>query len=212
MESTGIIPRVVVALVVLNVIKIRQPLVHKYFYKSLFPLNIFVLHCITGGLMLFLYTTIAFAHKPSFGEDFKILLKTHSLSMIQTYQSSYTKALPVNPLNCGWNLKRRTILNSTCNWGFQLSLVSQNTPNVAVIAEGLPTDVDIPFSLPENMGAMVFDSDPTPTEFFEPFTQTESWVWVEERITVSGSGYIVEWHPEGYTGKFGYHQRSRGFF
>ena len=74
-------------------------------------------------------------------------------------------------------------------------------PMVAVIAEGLPEAEDLPFSIPEGMGAVVYQPAANPDNFYEPFTQTESWVWVEERLTVSGEGYIVGWHPEDMTGK-----------
>ena len=151
--------------------------------------------------MLFWITSIAFAHKPSFGDDFNspenaFIVDAPNISIV-VYQSLTCESSEL------W-------LEFEAEENFELYVqlgvpiipgLAEYTPNVAVIAEGLPTEVDLPFSLPENLGAMVFESDPTPTEFFEPFTQTESWVWVEERITVSGSGYIVGRHPEGYTGK-----------
>ena len=46
-------------------------------------------------------------------------------------------------------------------------------PSVAVVAEGLPVDVDVPFQLPEGMGAVVFEATPDAAEFYEPFTQTD---------------------------------------
>ncbi|MEC8276152.1 MAG: hypothetical protein VXZ96_08140 [Myxococcota bacterium] len=76
-------------------------------------------------------------------------------------------------------------------------------PSVAVVAAGFPQDADVPFDLPEGMGALVFDAEPDSADFFEPFTQTESWIWREEwvEITQGGAGFVVGWHPEELTGK-----------
>ena len=53
------------------------------------------------------------------------------------------------------------------------------------------------------MGAIVYEASAEPQNFYEPFTQTASWIWVEERLVLpeSGQGYLVGWHEENQTGK-----------
>lgn len=79
-------------------------------------------------------------------------------------------------------------------------------PSVALLAPGLPAaDEDLPFEVPDGLGVQVFHSDAVdvPGEFYEPFTQTASWVVVEETVDLpeDGVGYLVAWDPAGWTGK-----------
>lgn len=79
-------------------------------------------------------------------------------------------------------------------------------PSVALLAPGLPAaDEALPFDVPHGLGVEVFHSDQVdvPGEFYEPFTQTASWVMVEERVTLPDDGvaYLVAWDPAGWTGK-----------
>lgn len=77
-------------------------------------------------------------------------------------------------------------------------------PAIAILAPGLPA-ADLPFPTPEGVGARVFEaaSAGSPATFYEPFTQTSSWVWVEETVTLpeGGPAWVVAWHPERVTGK-----------
>ena len=79
-------------------------------------------------------------------------------------------------------------------------------PSVALLAPGLPaSDEPLPFAVPDGLGAAVFhgeDAD-APALFHEEFTQTDSWIWVEETLTLPADGpvYLVAWHPGGQTGK-----------
>ena len=77
-------------------------------------------------------------------------------------------------------------------------------PSVALLHPGLPP-VELPFELPDGLdgiGGIIFDAGES-SDFNEPFTQTDSWILVEERIVLpqSGTGYIVAWDPKGWTGK-----------
>jgi hypothetical protein len=79
-------------------------------------------------------------------------------------------------------------------------------PTLALLHPGLPEPAeDLPFEVPEGLGALVFDSTERdePDDFYEPFTATESWVWIEETITLpeAGTGYLVAYDPLGWTGK-----------
>ena len=79
-------------------------------------------------------------------------------------------------------------------------------PTLVLLHSGLPdAEVDLPFEVPEGYGVQLFDSADRdePDDFYEPFTATESWVWIEETITLpeSGTGYFVAYDPMGWTGK-----------
>lgn len=80
-------------------------------------------------------------------------------------------------------------------------------PSVAMLAPGLPPlDRDaVPFEIPEGMGGVVFDTDEVdqPGDFFEPFTQTSSWILVETYVEVDtdGEAYIIAWDRGEQTGK-----------
>ena len=151
--------------------------------------------------MFYLIILSALAHKPSFGESYVSAETAYSVSdpdvSIVVYQE----------ITCD---KPELWLTFDAPEDFELYVqlgvpvmdwLDGYQPMVAVIAEGLPPAADLPFDIPEGMGAIVYEASSRPDNFYEPFTQTSSWVWVEERLNVSGTGYIVGWHPENMTGK-----------
>lgn len=76
-------------------------------------------------------------------------------------------------------------------------------PSMAILAAGLPP-ADLPFDVPEGLGALVYDSSDVEslTVFEEPFTGTTDWILEEETVTLpAGRGYVVAWDPAGLTGK-----------
>lgn len=77
-------------------------------------------------------------------------------------------------------------------------------PSLAIVAEGFP-EADVPFELPQNMGAVVISTDEveTPIDFFEPFTQTDSWILFRDWFDVPPNSdvYLVAYNPDEYTGK-----------
>jgi hypothetical protein len=83
--------------------------------------------------------------------------------------------------------------------------LADHRPLVYVLAEGLPEAVDVPFEVPEGLGAIVFDANEVvePALFYEPFTGTQSWIWVEETLAIpgSGTGYIVALEGTERSGK-----------
>lgn len=83
--------------------------------------------------------------------------------------------------------------------------LADHRPLVFVLAEGLPEAVDLPIEVPDGLGALVFDATDVaePVLFYEPFTGTQSWIWVEETIAIpgDGTGYIVALEGTERTGK-----------
>lgn len=89
----------------------------------------------------------------------------------------------------------------------QLERLEDYRPSLAVVAAGLPEAGldDLPFEVPGGMGAMVIDTADVdePIDFFEPFTQTESWILYREWVEVPEDTdvYLVAFNPEEITGK-----------
>ena len=77
-------------------------------------------------------------------------------------------------------------------------------PSVALLGPGLP-EISLPFEVPEGMGGILIETDDVtePSAFYEPFSQTDSWILYEETLDLpeAGLGYIVAWNPEEITGK-----------
>jgi len=77
-------------------------------------------------------------------------------------------------------------------------------PALALLGPELP-DATLPFEIPAGLGALVFDSAAReqPQEFYEPFSATSSWIWVDEYVELPAAGryYLVAYHPDGEPGK-----------
>lgn len=71
-------------------------------------------------------------------------------------------------------------------------------PRIAVVAPGLP-EADLGFPLPAGTGALVFEADAEPERFDEPFSNTSSWILVEEDVVLpeGGPAWIVAFQPDG---------------
>lgn len=158
---------------------------------------------IKAATVVFLTTGNAFAHKPNFGDSY------HSAETAYEIVDEDISIVVYQEVTCE---DSELWMTFDVEEGYELYVqlgvpvinrLEQYYPSVAVVAAGLPTNADVPFDLPNGMGAVVFESTDAASDFFEPFTQTESWIWAEEWFTlpVQGKGYVVGWHPEGLPGK-----------
>jgi hypothetical protein len=162
------------------------------------------LDLILGAALAAMVTTTAQAHKPSFGGPYARWVEAYDVAdtsiSIVVYQE----------LTCEYD---EVWLRFEAKAGeplfFQLGVpvvdrLEAERPAIALLAPGLPP-VDLPFALPPDVGGQVWRSDDveTPSDFFEPFTQTASWVWIEQTITLpeDGDGYLVAYIPAGTNGK-----------
>ncbi|WP_448376419.1 hypothetical protein [Fervidobacterium sp.] len=70
-------------------------------------------------------------------------------------------------------------------------------PAVAIVGPGLPRTNDLPFEIPDGMGALLFESTDQPQAFYEPVTDTNSWIHITKMITLPETGkyYIVGYFP-----------------
>lgn len=77
-------------------------------------------------------------------------------------------------------------------------------PTLVLIGPGLPA-AELPFAIPEGMGALVYPTEGFEGEYFlEHFTGTESWQLREETVNAAASGthYVMGFHPQEAQGKF----------
>ena len=75
-------------------------------------------------------------------------------------------------------------------------------PVIGVVHDQVTDGVATPFPVPEGLGVQIHGSSGERELFFEPFTQTQSWILLERKVPVpAGSGYITAWDPNGETGK-----------
>lgn len=77
-------------------------------------------------------------------------------------------------------------------------------PAMAILGPALPA-VSLPFSVPDGLGGVVFDSRNTsePEFFDEPFTGTQSWIVGEADVELPAAGqyYVVGYSPNAEQGK-----------
>jgi hypothetical protein len=89
----------------------------------------------------------------------------------------------------------------------KLDRLEDYRPSLVVLAEGLSDDdnEDLPFDVPQGMGSLVIDTSDVeaPIDFYEPFTQTESWILYQEWLSLPENTdvYLVAYNPDEYTGK-----------
>jgi len=76
-------------------------------------------------------------------------------------------------------------------------------PAVAIVGPGLPKTSNLPFEIPHDMGAFLFESTDPPQAFYESVTDTNSWIHITKTIAVPKTGkyYLVGYFaPNGQVG------------
>ena len=75
-------------------------------------------------------------------------------------------------------------------------------PVLGLVHDQVTDGVSTPFPVPEGLGVQLHERSEERALFFEPFTQTQSWILGERKVPVpAGTGYIAAWDPNGQTGK-----------
>lgn len=73
-------------------------------------------------------------------------------------------------------------------------------PSLALLGPGLPPLRGLPIEAPGNLGARVFSTREVeePRSFHEPYSDTDSWILLEERITLPAQGqyYLIVWSEQ----------------
>ncbi|MEE2755499.1 MAG: hypothetical protein VYA30_02505 [Myxococcota bacterium] len=159
-------------------------------------------------LMVFVFTAVgAQAHKPSFSNgEFK------SFDTAWPIQNMATSIVLYHDVTCEsdqlW-LEFSSVGEEELFVQLGVPVIERLTdyrPSIAILAAGLPPINDtVPFEIPDGLGGIVYHSSQieAPTDFYEPFSQTESWILLETTkiIEQAGTGYVVAWVPENTTGK-----------
>lgn len=73
-------------------------------------------------------------------------------------------------------------------------------PSLALLGPGLPPAQGLPIAAPGNLGARVFSTREVkePRLFHEPYSDTDSWILLEETITLPAQGqyYLIVWSEQ----------------
>lgn len=73
-------------------------------------------------------------------------------------------------------------------------------PSLALLGPGLPPAKGLPIAAPGNLGARVFSTREVaePRPFHEPYSDTDSWILLEETITLPSPGqyYLIVWSEQ----------------
>ena len=160
--------------------------------------NIFV-------LMLFLNTTLLYAHKPIFtsqtGADPNTAVRIEQPSISQVIYRSLSEDTPQLWL----------AFDATKDFELYVQIgipvierLKYFKPAFAVLGPDLP-NLSLPFSMPNDIGGRTFTTvDTEPRFFHEHFTQTDSWILRSETITLPSEGryYVVVYSPCEVEGKF----------
>ena len=156
------------------------------------------------GIVILLTASGAWAHKPSFANDYFAAESAYAvddpdISIVLYAEMTCTESelwmqMETGPRNEVWVELGVPMLDR----------LEEYRPSIALVAPGLP-ETDLPFEIPDNMGATIIHTDDVddPVYFYEPFTQTESWIlyqgWLE--VPADEEVYLVSWNPDEFTGK-----------
>ena len=155
-------------------------------------------------MILFSVLALGFAHKPSFGDTYTDQELAFEIQDPNISIVLYDEVTCEDPLL--W-------MSFEATAGFDLYVqggvpeierLSDYKPTIAIIAPGFPEAEDaLPFDIPEGLGVVVLEPEEEPSDFYEPFTQTSSWIWIEDTLTLpeDGTGYVVAWNNTDTTGK-----------
>ena len=157
------------------------------------------------GLLLVTFgTNPAFAHKPSFANDYvssdsAFTVEDPDISIVLYAEMTCSQSELWMEMETGAREEIWVELGVP-----MLDRLATYRPSVALVAPGLP-QVDLPFDLPGTMGATIISTTDVdePVDFYEPFSQTESWIlyqgWLE--VPTNEKVYLVAWNPAQFTGK-----------
>ncbi|MBU1050515.1 hypothetical protein KKG90_10895 [Candidatus Bipolaricaulota bacterium] len=163
-------------------------------------MHIIIRRLIAVGLILIAVSMTAAAHKPiSIGGVFPTYDQALKMTNIDVSQVVYS---PLNNANAQLWLVFQADEDSRLDVSLGVPVLDRlegYRPNLAVLGPGLP-GLDLGFETPENVGGVMFQSASAQLrrEFYEPFTGTNSWILIEEAITLpeAGTYYVVAW-PSG---------------
>lgn len=152
------------------------------------------------GLLLLWISQPALAHKPaSIGGLFPTAEAALWMDNIDVSQVVYS---PLTEADSQLWLTFEATAGTRLDVSLGLPVLDRLTdyrPDLAVLGPGLPA-VDLPVDMPPDVGGVVFESsaEGEPRFFHEPVTGTDSWILIEDAVTLpeTGTYYVVAW-PSG---------------
>jgi hypothetical protein len=157
-------------------------------------------HSVLGMLLILIISVPVFAHKPiSIGGVFPSFDQALQMTDIDVSQVVYSPLNEAYPhLWLVFQAEAGTRLDVSLGVPVLDRLVGYR-PQLAVLGPGLPP-LELGFEMPPDVGGLVFESASIdqPRFFHEPFTGTDSWILLEEAVTLpeTGTYYVVAW-PSG---------------
>jgi len=151
------------------------------------------------GFLLICVSFAAFAHKPaSIGGLFPTAGEALRMEDIDVSQVVYS---PLSEADSQLWLTFEATAGTTLDVSLGLPVLDRladDRPTLAVLGPGLPA-IDLPIEVPPDIGGVVFESAARAPRFFhEHVTGTESWILIEDAVTLPETGtYYVVAFPSG---------------
>ena len=156
-------------------------------------------------LLLFLLGEPLFAHKPIWNDNLAADANSAIPLIDPNISQVVYRSLPAGPNQIWTTQTAHKDFNLYVQIGVPVIERLKNfRPFLAVIAQGLSADPNLPFKIPDGFGAAVVDTNSVEPRFFhEPFTGTDSWILTSKEIKLpeSGSFYVVAFDPKTTGGK-----------
>jgi len=151
------------------------------------------------GFLLICVSFSAFAHKPaSIGGTFPTAHEALKMTDIDVSQVVYSPlSESADQLWLTFEATAGTMLDVSLGLPV-LDRLTDYRPNLSVLGPGLPA-LDLPIDIPPGVGGVVFESAARgePRQFHEHVTGTESWILIEDAVTLpeTGTYYVVAFPP-----------------
>jgi len=139
-------------------------------------------------ILINLFLVFSFAHKPLFPSimpsSFENALEIKDPSISQVLYSKISQSSPYTWFR--FQAHKGDII--TLSVGVPLiDRLKDLVPRAILIGPSLPTQ-ELPFQIPVGYGSAFLTTNNPPLAFFEKFTRTNSWIYVNQQVTISTSG------------------------
>lgn len=142
--------------------------------------------------VLFLAGSLVFAHKPVIDEDQKKIVDVENPEVSQVVYHEVNNSGTELVLRLEGKKGQRLFISIGVP---KIERLRNYRPQMAFLGEGFP-NLEKGFQKAPTDQGIVFSAQGTPREFHEPFTDTHSWILIEQYVTLPADGtyYLV-----GYT-------------
>ena len=175
--------------------------------RRLIPSRVFLGLIVSLIISFCFLSNTAEAHRPAFPDGFnKSPNSAFQLDDIDISQAIYQILNKNEQVWLSFDPKSSSTKTANIQLGVPVLKESESfRPMVAIIGQNMDK-IDLPFDIPEGFGAILYESnaEQPAKKFHEPFTNTDSWILIEEdfKITERGTHYVVIFSKTNQTGKF----------